>query len=150
MNEKNLKIRSEAVCATIVKENVSFVFLQEVTPDAEKIVRQNLSNKYVILSGNVNSAPYYTMTLVDKNPGITVENNVIVNFKETLMGRNIIKTNVTHYNVHLMPYRSVLIALSLLGVHKWCENLFVEYSLGKYQRRCQSSYSTILIYVATF
>lgn len=95
MNEKNLKIRTEAVCKSIIKEKAELVFLQEVTPESESIIWQYLHDKFEIFSGNVDGfALYYTLTLVAKNSTIKVQDNQVLNFRQSLMGRNLLKTNV--------------------------------------------------------
>ena len=96
MTEKNIKIRITAVCNLILSEKAELIFLQEVTSPCEMIIRENLGNKFEIFSGNVDSRvdPYYIMTLVAKNSVFKVESNQILNFRQTQMSRNIIKTNV--------------------------------------------------------
>ena len=92
-NSKNLKIRIQAICNIIIKEKATLIFLQEVTEEAEEIIKCNLSSKFEIFSGYTGCS-YYTLTLIAKMPNIKIKNNEILNFKQTMMGRNIIKTNV--------------------------------------------------------
>ena len=96
MNEQNLKIRIKAICKIIMDEKATIVFLQEVRNESEQIIRQNLSENFEIFSGFVsNSTDYYTMTLVAKKSWIQIDNGQqIINFKDTRMGRNILRTDV--------------------------------------------------------
>jgi hypothetical protein len=68
------------------------VFLQEVIPTTESILRQNLP-KYEFFSSNENVVDYYTLTLINKDL-VKVESNEIIDFEETSMGRNLLKTRV--------------------------------------------------------
>jgi tyrosyl-DNA phosphodiesterase 2 len=92
LNEKNIRIRTEAVCNKIKSENAIIVFLQEVIPTTESILRQNLP-KYEFFSSNENVVDYYTLTLINKDL-VKVESNEIIDFEETSMGRNLLKTRV--------------------------------------------------------
>jgi hypothetical protein len=92
LNDKNIRIRTEAVCNQIKSENAIIVFLQEVIPSTESILRQNLP-KYEFFSSNENVVDYYTLTLINKDL-VKVESNQIIDFEETSMGRNLLKTRV--------------------------------------------------------
>ncbi len=93
LNDKNLKVRTEAVCSRIVKEKASFVFLQEITQENEGIIRAKLKDSFEIFSGKTYEGGYYSLTLVSKEPFIKVQNNEIINFP-SIMGRNLLQTNV--------------------------------------------------------
>lgn len=93
LNDKNIKIRTEAVCSRVIKEKASFVFLQEVTQQNEAIIRAKLQNSFEIFTGQTDGGDYYSMTLVSKKPFIKVQNNEIINFR-SIMGRNLLQTNV--------------------------------------------------------
>lgn len=100
LNDKNLKVRTEAVCSRIVKEKASFVFLQEITQENEGIIRAKLKDSFEIFSGKTYEGGYYSLTLVSKEPFIKVQNNEIINFP-SIMGRNLLQTNVTLHDAKI-------------------------------------------------
>lgn len=101
LNEKNIQLRTEAVCSTVIKEKASFVFLQEVVQETESIIRAKLGDKFHIFSGNnLGYAQYYTLTLVAKVTFIKVISNEILEYKQSLMTRNLIKTMVSIWITH--------------------------------------------------
>ncbi|XP_075590697.1 tyrosyl-DNA phosphodiesterase 2 [Dermatophagoides farinae] len=103
LNEQNLKIRIKAICKIIMDEKATIVFLQEVRNESEQIIRKNLSNHFEMFSGFIaHSTDYYTMTLVAKKSWIQIDNGQqIINFKDTRMGRNILRTDITIDNAKL-------------------------------------------------
>lgn len=104
INERNLLLRTNAICNAIIKEKVFFAFLQEVTDECEKIIQHRLSDKFIIFTGNDNvlgGAPYFTMTLVNKDEHINVESNRIIPFKNTIMARNLLEIMVTYHGVKI-------------------------------------------------
>lgn len=71
------------------------MFLQEVVPQSESILRNQLK-EYTIFSGrmwNGFPAQYYTMTLIRKEAAAVISNRV-VDFESSVMTRNVIVTKV--------------------------------------------------------
>ena len=101
IDEKNLRIRTESVANYIRNEKALIVFLQEVVPQSERILKESLP-EYEFLSGNNNSVDYYVLTLIHKSY-VKLETNDIIEFTNTSMGRNLLKTRVcvlTSTNFH--------------------------------------------------
>jgi len=98
IDEKDILIRTEAVCNIIKRENPNIVFLQEVVVVSESILRENLP-QYLFFSGKAN-ARYYTLTLIHKD-SVKLETNQIIKFDESLMGRNLLETrvNISFYSI---------------------------------------------------
>jgi len=92
IDEKNIRIRTEAVCNIIKRENANIVFLQEVIALSESILREKLP-QYQFFSGNADFVEYYTLTLIHKD-SVKLDTNQIIEFDESSMGRNLLKTRV--------------------------------------------------------
>ncbi|CAG2175408.1 unnamed protein product, partial [Oppiella nova] len=99
IDEKNLRLRTEAVAKHIKEANALIVFLQEVIHTSEAILRQSLPD-YEFLSGNNQIVKYYTLTLVHKKYVKLIDNQVI-GFANSIMGRNLLKTRVSIGDVSL-------------------------------------------------
>lgn len=96
ISPKNLELRTRAVCDIILKEKASFVFLQEVVDESEKIIRQKLATKFNIFSSQVGfAADYYTLTLVAKKSWLSVESHRIIDYPLTSMGRTLLEVMVS-------------------------------------------------------
>lgn len=102
LNERNLQIRIKAICKIIMDEKATIVFLQEVRMESELIIRQNLSDHFEIFSGFMANSltDYYTMTLVARKQWIKIgDGQIIINFKDTRMNRNILRTDVRLFSL---------------------------------------------------
>ncbi|XP_054156097.1 tyrosyl-DNA phosphodiesterase 2-like [Oppia nitens] len=93
IDEKNLRLRTEAVCKFIRNEKAFIVFLQEVNQTAESILRQQLPD-YELLTGDSQIVDYYTATLIHKK-SIKLDTNEIIPFHDSMMGRNLLKTKIS-------------------------------------------------------
>lgn len=96
LNEKNLVLRTEAVCKIIEEEKADVVFLQEIIPASETILRNKLSN-FIGITGRSDEfarlVNYYTMIFLRKSV-VNLVKSEIVNFEDTMMGRNLLIAEV--------------------------------------------------------
>ena len=92
IDQKNLRIRTEAVSRFIREENALIVFLQEVVPQSESVLRETLPD-YQFFSGNRDAVDYYTLTAIHKKY-VELKSNEVIEFNNTSMGRNLLKTRV--------------------------------------------------------
>ena len=66
LDAKNLVLRTEAVCKIIEDIKANVVFLQEVVPESETIIRNKMSKNYMVLSArtwNGFQTKYFVVTL---------------------------------------------------------------------------------------
>ena len=95
IDERNLRIRTEAVIKIVKQIQPDVLFLQEIVPESEAMIRPQLT-EYCIFSGKIWKgfpAQYYTLTLVKKET-VTVVYNKVVDFELSVMTRNVILTKV--------------------------------------------------------
>lgn len=95
LSPKNLKIRVEAVVKLMKQIRPDVLFLQEVIPESEAILRDQLS-EYSVFSGRTwkgFDAEYYTLTLVRKET-VKVVSNEVIDYTLSVMTRNVILTKV--------------------------------------------------------
>lgn len=95
LDQKNIKIRTQAACKIVNELQADVVFFQEVIKETEKILVDSLGN-YTYYNGGLFKgfeADYFTATFVRKSSA-TVDSNVIVDYTETAMCRNILHTRV--------------------------------------------------------
>ena len=92
IDEKNVRIRTEAVCKYVRNEKALIVFLQEVIPQSESVIRESLP-EYQFFSGMNRSVEYYTLTAIHKSY-VKLESNEVSEYSNTIMGRNLLKTKV--------------------------------------------------------
>ncbi|CAN7989444.1 unnamed protein product [Ixodes hexagonus] len=85
IDDKNLLLRTKAVCSIIESSGIDIVFLQEVVPTSVKILEKSLPG-YKLLVGN--SVEYFTATLLRKNR-VKYESHEVYPFSNTAMGRNV-------------------------------------------------------------
>ncbi|RWS22985.1 hypothetical protein B4U80_02823 [Leptotrombidium deliense] len=107
LSEKNLFIRTEAVCSTILSIGADIVHLQEVVSQSELLIKEKLQN-YAVLSGRKNEGDlcYYTLTLLNKNT-VQIKNWKVIDFRST-MGRNVIEAEVIVYGIDIILLNSHL------------------------------------------
>ncbi|XP_042901699.1 tyrosyl-DNA phosphodiesterase 2 [Parasteatoda tepidariorum] len=104
LNEKNIKLRTKAVCKSILDEQADMVFLQEVVPETAESLLKNLSG-YECFFGN--EVGYFVATLLKKST-VSHSDLEIIDFPNTRMMRHALKINATFkghtfclYNSHL-------------------------------------------------
>lgn len=89
--EKNLKLRTKAVCKRIKNEQADLVFLQEIIPETAEYVLRHLPD-YQCIFGN--EMGYFIGTLLKKST-IKYEDHEITEFPNTRMMRNALRVNAT-------------------------------------------------------
>ncbi|KAL4218066.1 Tyrosyl-DNA phosphodiesterase 2 [Mactra antiquata] len=89
---KNLQSRTEGVCDTINKEEPHVVFLQELIPDAERIIEQRCPLYNIIPAG---SEGYYVAMMLKSGPLVRVEETRILPYPNTMMTRNLLAVKCT-------------------------------------------------------
>lgn len=95
--EKNLEIRTNAVCKIIQDTKADIVFLQEVIPLTAKIIRELLSKSYEIISAESYKgfpAEYFTMSLFRKET-VKLNSHKVIDYDLSVMTRNMLTANVT-------------------------------------------------------
>jgi tyrosyl-DNA phosphodiesterase 2 len=95
INDKNLVLRTNAVCDRIKKEGADIVFLQEVVVESEKIIRERLP-EFLMISGQKNgtfNADYFTATLM-KRDTVECDSFETIMFRNTSMLRNLLVAKV--------------------------------------------------------
>lgn len=85
IDDKNLLLRTKAVCSIIESSGIDVVFLQEVVPTSVKVMEQSLPG-YKLLVGN--TVEYFTATLLRKSR-VKYESHEVYPFSNTAMGRNV-------------------------------------------------------------
>ncbi|CAN7984303.1 unnamed protein product, partial [Ixodes pacificus] len=85
IDDKNLLLRTKAVCSIIESSGIDVVFLQEVVPTSVKVMEKSLPG-YKLLVGN--TVEYFTATLLRKSR-VKYESHEVYPFSNTAMGRNV-------------------------------------------------------------
>lgn len=135
ISDKNLVLRTEAVCKIIQDIKADIVFLQEVIPDSEKIIRNKLDKDYAIKDARIWKsfpAQYYTLNLVKKNSYVKIIESEVIDYKLSVMTRNMNISHVSingvtaHFvNTHLestKDYSSHRIE-QMSQIHEWCQTI---------------------------
>ena len=98
LDAKNLVLRTEAVCKIIEDIKADVVFLQEVVPESETIIRDKMSKNYMVLNAqtwNGFQAKYFVVTLVRKAEDVQLQSHQSIDFKLTVMTRNMLIAKIT-------------------------------------------------------
>ncbi|KAG0409848.1 hypothetical protein HPB47_013037 [Ixodes persulcatus] len=85
IDDKNLLLRTKAVCSIIESSGIDVAFLQEVVPTSVKVMEKSLPG-YKLLVGN--TVEYFTATLLRKSR-VKYESHEVYPFSNTAMGRNV-------------------------------------------------------------
>ncbi|KAG8187623.1 hypothetical protein JTE90_027033 [Oedothorax gibbosus] len=104
LNEKNLMLRTKAVCKTIISEQADIVFVQEVVPESAEYFLKHL-NDYHCLFGN--EIGYFVATLLKKST-INYSDFEILEFPNTRMMRNALEVKATYKSLPLRLLNSHL------------------------------------------
>lgn len=104
LNEKNLKLRTKAVCKNIEVEQADIVFLQEVVPESAEYFLTHLPS-YHCTFGNEDG--YFVGTLLKKS-SITFISSEIIEYPITRMMRNILKVDASFKKLPLCLMNSHL------------------------------------------
>lgn len=91
LSEKNLKLRTRAVCKRIKNEQADVVFLQEIVPETAEYLLSHLPD-YQCFFGN--EMGYFTGTFLKKST-IKYEDHEITEFPHTRMMRNVLRVNAS-------------------------------------------------------
>ncbi|XP_050401717.1 tyrosyl-DNA phosphodiesterase 2 isoform X2 [Patella vulgata] len=95
LDKLNLESRTKAVYEKIKAENPHVVFLQEVVPPSEAMIRANCSD-YRFISGYVHgSFQYYSAILLKKDFLTKFDSSDIIQFPGSIMGRNLLIAKAT-------------------------------------------------------
>ncbi|GIY05976.1 tyrosyl-DNA phosphodiesterase 2 [Caerostris extrusa] len=84
--EKNLVLRTKAVCKAVLDEQADIAFLQEVVPESAQYILQNLPNYHCLFGNEVG---YFVGTLLKKST-VNYKEFQVIDF-ETRMMRNALK-----------------------------------------------------------
>lgn len=104
LNEKNLKLRTQAVCKNIEVEQADIVFVQEVIPESAEYFLTYLPDYHCTFG---NEQGYFVGTLLKKSSVKFVESEII-EYPVTRMMRNLLKVNVTFKDLPLCLMNSHL------------------------------------------
>ncbi|XP_041469278.1 tyrosyl-DNA phosphodiesterase 2-like isoform X1 [Lytechinus variegatus] len=99
LDERNIEERTMAACDTIMKLAPDVVFLQEVVPSTNLILKARLSSKYSIYEGN--QVSYFTCTLVKNSTECRITKSLVQPFVNSQMGRNLLMVNACYKNMYI-------------------------------------------------
>ncbi|PRD23060.1 UNVERIFIED_CONTAM: Tdp2 [Trichonephila clavipes] len=103
LDEKNLMLRTKAVCKTILNEQADIVFLQEVVPTAAEYFLKNLTDYHCLFGNEVG---YFIGTFLKKST-VSYTDYKIIDFNTRMM-RNALKINAIYQNRNLLLFNSHL------------------------------------------
>lgn len=94
LSEKNLRLRTEAVCKYVKDIDADIVFLQEVVPESQTILEERMKNYLLLFGGSSDNSYDYFTAIGLKKSRINCMHHEIVEFQHTDMNRNLITANV--------------------------------------------------------
>ncbi|CAL1263402.1 unnamed protein product [Larinioides sclopetarius] len=103
LNEKNLMLRTKAVCKAILNEQADIVFLQEIVPDSAEYFLKHLTDYHCLFGNEVG---YFVGTFLKKST-VSYKEFKIIDFTTRMM-RNCLKVNAVYKNKNLLLFNSHL------------------------------------------
>ncbi|GFT07532.1 tyrosyl-DNA phosphodiesterase 2 [Nephila pilipes] len=103
LDEKNLMLRTKAVCKTILNEQADIVFVQEVVPTSAEYFLKNLTDYHCLFGNEVG---YFIGTFLKKST-VSYTDFKIIDFNTRMM-RNALKINAVYQNRNLILINSHL------------------------------------------
>lgn len=106
LTQGNLELRTKAVCQIIRDTQADVIFLQEIIPATEAIIRGQLSESHHVIEAREwkgYPAEYYTMTLLRKAT-VNLKSHQVVDYDLSVMTRNmlVVSVEVNGISVHLI------------------------------------------------
>ncbi|GBO35294.1 Tyrosyl-DNA phosphodiesterase 2, partial [Araneus ventricosus] len=103
LNEKNLMLRTKAVCKAILNEQADIVFLQEIVPESAEYFLKHLTDYHCLFGNEVG---YFVGTFLKKST-VSYKEFKIIDFTTRMM-RNCLKVNAVYKNKNVVLFNSHL------------------------------------------